>query len=542
MINSIFRFVSVAIFLATLVACGGGGGGGGGGGTTPTPPPDTGWQPGVFLDADTFYAQCESPRNGINPATGSAYPDVQGTTTDENNFLRSFSHDTYLWYNEITDRDPSLYDDTLTYFDLLRTTATTPSGAPKDKFHFTYDTDEYYQLSQSGVSAGYGAVWALLAASPPREIVVAYTEPNSPAVAPAVNLVRGEEIISVDGTAVVDGDPAVLNAAFWPDDAGENHTFVVRNPDTMMERTITMTSEIITSAPVQGVDVIETLTGDVGYMVFNDHIATAEQALIDAVNQLNTYNGGQGIDDLVLDIRYNGGGYLAIASQFAYMIAGPAATAGRTFELLQFNDQHPVTNPITGAAISPTPFYSTTLGPPFNGGSAGQPLPTLGLPRVFVLTGPGTCSASEAIMNGLRGVDVEVIQIGSTTCGKPYGFYPQDNCGTTYFTIQFRGVNDKNFGDYTDGFSPNNTPANQAGTVIPGCSVADDFSKQLGDSTEDRLATALAYRDGGTCPAASGLLPDALSKADSPSTAAEMAPQEVIVPKSPWHTNRIMRP
>jgi hypothetical protein len=267
---------------------------------------------------------------------------------------------------------------------------------------------------------------------------------------------------------------------------------------------------------VQGVDVIETLTGDVGYMVFNDHIATAEQALIDAVNQLNAYKGGQGIDDLVLDIRYNGGGYLAIASQFAYMIAGGAATAGRTFELLQFNDQHPVTNPITGAAISPTPFYSTTLGPPFNGGSAGQPLPTLGLPRVFVLTGSGTCSASEAIMNGLRGVDVEVIQIGSTTW--------------------------KDFGDYTDGFSPNNTPANQAGTVIPGCSVADDFSKQLGDSTEDRLATALAYRDGGACPAASGLLPDALSKADSPSTAAEVAPQEVIVPKSPWHTNRIMRP
>ena len=57
-------------------------------------------------------------------------------------------------------------------------------------------------------------------------------------------------------------------------------------------------------------------------------------------------------------------------------------------------------------------------------------------------------------MNGLRGVGVEVIQIGSTTCGKPYGFYPTDNCGTTYFTIQFKGVNDAGFGDYSDGFSP----------------------------------------------------------------------------------------
>ena len=145
-------------------------------------------------------------------------------------------------------------------------------------------------------------------------------------------------------------------------------------------------------------------------------------------------------------------------------------------------------------------------------------------------------------MNGLRGVDIEVIQIGSTTCGKPYGFYPQDNCGTTYFTIQFRGVNEKNFGDYTDGFSPDNTPVNQAGTVIPGCSVADDFSKQLGDSAEGRLATALAYRDGVACPAASGLVPDGLSKGGTPSTAAEVELQEVIVPKSPWHTNRIMRP
>ena len=58
-----------------------------------------------------------------------------------------------------------------------------------------------------------------------------------------------------------------------------------------------------------------------------------------------------------------------------------------------------------------------------------------------VLTGPDTCSASESVINGLRGVDVEVNLIGGPTCGKPYGFYPQDNCGTTYFAIQFQGVN-----------------------------------------------------------------------------------------------------
>jgi carboxyl-terminal processing protease len=275
--------------------------------------------------------------------------------------------------------------------------------------------------------------------------------------------------------------------------------------------------------------------GKVGYMIFNDHIATAEQALIDAVNYFNT-NGP--IDELVVDIRYNGGGYLAIASQFAYMIAGDVPTAGRTFELQQFNDKYPNTNPLTGQLLLPTPFYDTTLGPPFNGGAAGQPLPTLDLSRVYVLTGSGTCSASEAIMNSLRGVDVEVIQIGSTTCGKPYGFYATDNCGTTYFTIQFRGVNAKNFGDYTDGFSPQNTPVNQAGTVIPGCSVGDDFNKALGDPTEARFAAALGYLNDGSCPAASGLAPDdVLSKPGAPPL-----PADGIVPKSPWHTNRIYVP
>ena len=136
-----------------------------------------------------------------------------------------------------------------------------------------------------------------------------------------------------------------------------------------------------------------------------------------------------------------------------------------------------------------------------------------------------------------RGVGVEVIQIGSTTCGKPYGFYAADNCGTTYFTIQFRGVNALDFGDYTDGFSPNNTPGAAGPTVLPGCSIADDFTRLLGDPTEGRLAMALAYRDGQACTAATGSARDGLSKADGASQDAD-----VVIPKSPWHTNRIMRP
>src|SRR4029453_19331412 len=162
-----------------------------------------------------------------------------------------------------------------------------------------------------------------------------------------------------------------------------------------------------------------------------------------------------------------------------------------------FNNKHPTTDPVTGQAITPVPFHSA---------ANGTALPQLNLPRVFVLTGSGTCSASESIINSLQGVDVEVIQVGSTTCGKPYGFYPQDNCGTTSFSIEFRGENNKGFGEYPDGFFPANTVSN-VGAVVTGCSVGDDYAHALGDPLEGRFAAALAYRQTMLCPTPSGFAP-----------------------------------
>jgi hypothetical protein len=476
----------------------------------------------VFLDAATFANQCQNPRSGIDPSTNQPYRDVQGTTLDENNFLRSYSNDTYLWYDEIVDQDPGLFADPVTYFvgELI-----TPIPN-KDRFHFTFDTEEFFQLSQSGVSAGYGATWALLSNTPPREVVVAYTEPNSPATNLPEPLLRGARVVTVDGVDVESGaDLDTLNEGLFPTALNQTHTFEILDPGAQTTRTIQMTSTEITAAPVQNVSVIPTATGPVGYLLFNDHILTAESALVDAVNQLNA---GPGVTDLVLDIRYNGGGFLFIASQLAYMIGGPQI-AGLTFETLQFNDKHPVTNPVTGEALVPTPFFNTT--------TTNQPLPDLNLPqrRVFVLTGPGTCSASESIINSLRGVDVEIIQIGSTTCGKPYGFYETPNCGTSYFTIQFRGINAKGFGNYTNGFSPVNTTTGIVGTTLPGCSVGDDFSNALGDPAEARLAAALTYRDTGACPPPTSLAMRELGEVSNTTT-----PRDGIVVKNPWLTNRIV--
>jgi C-terminal processing protease CtpA/Prc len=464
----------------------------------------------VFLPENTYRSQC--------------------TVTNENHFLRSFSNNTYLWYDEIVDRDPALFS-TPDYFNLLKTQALTPSGNPKDNFHFSLPTAEWNAQSEAGVAVGYGAQFVVMQSTPPRLILVAYTEPGSPAAAPSVALRRGAQILTVDGVNVANGsNTGVLNAGLFPENVGETHTFSVRDPGGTI-RTITMQSAAVTSTPVQNVSTFTIPGGKAGYMLFNDHIATAESGLYNAVTQLAL----AGVTELVLDIRYNGGGFLDLASQLAYMIAGPARTAGRAFEAIKFNNKHPLFDPITGATLTPVPFRNRSIGldPVL---PAGTLLPTLNLSRVYVLTGAGTCSASESIINGLRGVDVNVIQIGSTTCGKPYGFYPKDNCGTTYFTIQFLGVNAKGFGDYTDGFSPANATSN-IGTVIPGCSVRDDFTAALGNPAEARLAAALNHIQTGACPAASGLSSPSLLRL-APVTTTDVEE----VPKAAWQQNRIMRP
>jgi carboxyl-terminal processing protease len=528
--------VAILIALAATAGCGGGGGGGG---TTVTPDPGggdggSGWAAGVFMPSGTFDAQCAAPRTGTDP-DGDAWPDMQGTVLAENNWLRSWSNETYLWYDEIADRDPGLYNNPLAYFDLLKTEATTPTGNAKDRFHFTYDTEEWRALSQSGVSAGYGVEWTFLAPAPPRELVVVYADPNTPAS--DGGLARGARVLTIDGIDVVSDNTQagvdVINNALYPETLGETHTFEILDLDAASSRFVDMTSAEVTSTPVQYVGIVTSPQGAaVGYLLFNDHIATAEQQLIDAVETLQA----GGIEDLVIDLRYNGGGYLAIASQLAYMIAGDVWTAGRTFESLQFNDKHPTTNPVTGASLEPIPFYDVTLA--FSTPVIGQSLPTLDLSRVFVLTGGNTCSASESIINSLRGVGVEVIQVGRATCGKPYGFYATDNCGTTYFTIQFRGVNDADFGDYADGFLPaHGGPVTD--TEPPGCIVNDDFDHAFADPAEARLAAALHYRDTGTCPSPP---PITLSKLDRLNAVSDgEATPDVVVAKPPWLTNRILK-
>ena len=507
--RTVFSTASAALCAALLASCGGGGGGGDSGSSGPV---------STNLPSSASLAeQCAAPRPAgtIDPISGVAYGDVQGSLDTEKQFLRSWIDETYLWYRDVEALSPSTldrnnYSTPIAYFNALKSPLFDSQGEAKDKFHFTYDTPTWDNLSLAGVSYGYDFEITLQSAAPPRVAVVAYTDDGAATGQGGIG--RGASIITVDGVDLANGsDVATLNAGLFPSAAG-THTLVVKDLGSSTTRTVTVNATPITESPVQNVKTVSTPTGTVGYMLFNDHIATAESQLIAAINQLQAAS----VTDLVLDMRYNGGGYLDIASELAYMVAGPTNTSGKFFERENYNDKNPFA---FTQAQDTTDFHSTAQG---LSTASGTPLPTLNLSRLFVLTSANTCSASEAVVNGLRGAGVTVYLIGDTTCGKPYGFFPTDNCGTTYFSIMFQGVNNVGFGDYPDGFAPT-------------CTASDDFTHALGDPLENQLNVALGYRANATCTAlASTSRPGVLASALNP-----MAKPMLV--RNAFRENRILR-
>ena len=477
------RFSALAVPLVLLLsACGGGGGDSG-----PAAPPVTPTGPTALVASATVANRCEKPRTGSGV-------DLPGTLLDELTWVRSWIDETYLWYREVpATYQPQSFATPISYFDVLKTTAMTASGKPKDQFHFTLPTAEW-EAAQNGIELGYGMLLAVTRTTPPRKAVITIIEPGSPAA--LAGLQRGDELQTIDGVDFVHASDTasvtIINAGLFPKAQGTHTLGLSRNGAPM---SVSLTAVDVSTSAVQNERIIDTPTGKVGYLTFNTHNNVAERQLVETMRRFQA----AGISDLVLDVRYNGGGYLDVASELAYMIAGPQVTAGKTFEQVLFNDK---TRP-----QAPVPFHAQSQGfPAPNPLAKGAPLPSLGLRRVTLLTTGNTCSASEAIINGLRGVDVEVNLIGGTTCGKPYGFYPAPNCGTTYFAVQFQGVNAKGFGDFADGMAPT-------------CDVTDDYQHQLGDPSEGMLAAALRYRSSGSCTPATGAT-RLLSSMESPADTA----------------------
>ena len=162
------------IALCALAACGGGGGGsrpvtGNPGGGTGT------WTAGVFAPRADFAGQCISPRPGTSDRAGSAFT--------EKMFLRSWTNELYLWYNEVADADPNLTPDVIEYFETkLKTHQLTHRATPRIGSTST-STPPNGSRCRSRVNRSATARSSCFSGDglAPRDNVVAYVEPGTPA-------------------------------------------------------------------------------------------------------------------------------------------------------------------------------------------------------------------------------------------------------------------------------------------------------------------------------------------------------------------------
>ncbi len=468
---------------------------------------------------------------------------------EEREWIRAYFAEAYLWNAEIpaVDIDAPRWDEgdyaaaMQQWFAAQRTPAVTAAGKARDRFSFLYPSEAYRRIANAGVLHGYGLEWRVDGSAPTRDVRVAYVNPSTPAAGAGIQ--RGDrlEAVTIGGTTVavdtVDpGAIARLNQALYPPRGTGPVGFRLRSNAGDL-REISLVPADVASQPVL-VDTVHQWpvrdrgTVPVGYLVVNDFVAPAEGQLVAAFERFRA----AGVSELVVDLRYNGGGYLYLASQLAAMIAGPAASAEPVFERLRYNDRRMAT---MGAARTDLRFQTRTTGYAGSGTAAGLALPALALARVVILTTAETCSASESVINGLAGIDVPVVRIGSTTCGKPYGFRARDNCGVSYFPIEFQGVNAKGFGEYDDGFAP-------------ACAGADDLGRPLGDPAEGLLAAALDHLATGACaapPRPAGARPEAKHRpaadvaadASSPAVSGFWGASEVLLVRDPARRNRYLR-
>jgi carboxyl-terminal processing protease len=412
-------FVMAAIAAACLTACG---------------------------DSGSDAGSSSNNPNGLPPSATCDVP-------EQNQWLRNYMLSDYLWSGVAPSPEPGTYKTVQSYFDaqLFAGDAT----VPKDRWSYIETTTSHNDFFVEGKSMGYG--FSVNGIEKKLPLKVRYIEPKSPAINA---LMRGDVILSMNGRAAADLIASQDFPSANPSKEGETLTLVVERGNA--PKTIVLTSARYSLTPVPTHSVLDLADGTkVGYLPLKDFITQAEMPLATAISNIRA----AGASQLILDLRYNGGGRVSTANVLAALIAG-ASNNGKVFARLNYN------------AKSTSSNYDFRMN---NGNGAA-------FTRVVILTGSRSCSASELLVNGLKPYTT-VVTIGGATCGKPFGFTPVNNCTSTYSAVNFESFNAQGQGRYYNGI-----PAT--------CTVADDFTGQLGSATEKLTTAALIYLQTGACPPA----------------------------------------
>ncbi len=401
--------------------------------------------------------------------------------------------------------DPTPYSTVDAYIDALTATA---RAQRKDRF-FTYLTSikEENAYYNSGASAGFGFRLGLDQTG--QRLFSAETFENTPAIAAGID--RGTEILAIGTTsanlrtvsAIIAAEgTAGLNTALGPNTAGTAR--VLRIANAAGTRDVTVTKTDFTLLPVSsryGAKVITDGGRQVGYLNLRTFITTAEPALKAAFADFRA----KGITNVIVDLRYNGGGQITTAAVLGNLLGGNRATS-EVFAYETYRTEKSSNN--TTDFFAPQPESIAPV-------------------RIAFIGTDGTASASELVINAFTPyLHTNSGLIGTNTYGKPVGQIALDkaSCDDRLRVVAIGAQNAARNGNYYDGL---------ATTVEASCKASDDIGYQLGDPQEASTRQALDFLAGRSCTPISG---DA--SAQSARTAATR--RDLLIPDAPTTAQRMV--
>jgi carboxyl-terminal processing protease len=356
------------------------------------------------------------------------------------------------------------------------------------KYSFIDDGTTTAALNGTKGDFGFSALYNLVS-----DLRVKYVYPGSPAALAGIR--RGYEIMSINGSTSISYDGgtgpgtnlAMVNNAIFN---SSTISMTLKKYDGTILTVNNMSVASYTVNPVLKETVYTTTNGHkVGYIVFNSFTSAsnAKPQLDAAFNDFSS----QGVTDLVVDLRYNGGGYVSTAEYLDNLIV-PATKSGTLMYNTYYTDNMVKgTDPLLAHQWRKDPSSGTDYNyAQFDYSVAGNAVPfskqlTLNVTRVFFIITGSTASASELTINNLRPI-MDVQFIGRKSYGKPVGFFDIDINKYIMYTPEFSTKNSAGQGDYYDGFTPGDPG-------YPGVLDYDDATKDFGDPSEVLLAHALNY-------------------------------------------------
>jgi carboxyl-terminal processing protease len=399
---------------------------------------------------------------------------------------------------------PTPYTTVDDYIDALTATA---RAQRKDRY-FTYLTSikEENAYYESGSSAGFGFRLGL---DTTNRLYVIESFEGAPAL--AAGLDRGTEIVAVGTTtanlrtvsAIMTAEgSAGLTTALGPDTVGTARVF--RIADAAGTRTVTVAKSDFTLQPVSpryGTQIINDGGRSIGYVNLRTFISTADPALRQAFARFRA----QGITNVIVDLRYNGGGLVATAELMSDLMGANRSTS-EVVDYTTFRTEKASNNTTRYFAPQPESIAPTKI--------------------AFIGTG-GTASASEFVINAfIPYLHANAALIGTNTYGKPVGQIALDKpaCDDRLRVIAFATQNAARQGAYFDGL---------ATTVEASCRANDDIGYPLGDPREASTRQALDFLAGRSCTPIAGT-----ASAQSARTTAVR--QDLLMPAAPSTAQRMV--